>query len=132
MADHPDNAGKKKRQKQTKWWAGDCNDDFIECGNGRQPCAVDVGFSLNDVHRRKLRQRDEPAEGKRTKRVLDAVYRFFPKRFAKPDPEFFYVKPAPACRQKMPELMHDDEQVKEDKNLKQDQEDTRDMQKHGD
>ncbi len=64
-----------------------------------------------------MRERDEAAKGKRTERVLDAIDRFFPERFAEPDAEFFDVKPAPACRQKMPELMDDDEQIKEDENL---------------
>jgi len=54
---------------------------------------------------------------------LDAVDLFFPERFAEPDAEFFYVKPSPARRQKMPQFMHHDQQVKKNENLEQDEDD---------
>ena len=89
---------------------------------------VDIGFALDDVHRRKLRQRDEAAERQRAERILDAVDCFFPKRFAEPDAEFLDVKPAPARRQKMPELMHHDQQIEKDEDLEQDKNDASDVQ----
>src|SRR6266403_2784315 len=130
VAGDPDNAGKKKRQKQAEQRSGKRNDDFVERGNFRQLRAIQIGLAFDDVHRRELGQRDEPAKGKRTERVLDAIDRFFPERFAKPDAEFFYVKPARARGQKMPELVDDDEQIEEDEYLEQDQDDTRDVEKH--
>ena len=95
-------------------------------------CAIDVGLALDDVHRRELRQRDEAAERQRAERVLDAVDRLFPKRFAEPDAKFLDVKPAPARGQKMAQLVDDDEQVKKDENLEEDEDDADGVQKHCD
>jgi hypothetical protein len=63
---------------------------------------------------------------------LDASDRFFPERLAEPDAEFFYVKPAPARCQKMPELMNYDEQIKKNEYLEKNEDDATDMKKHGD
>jgi hypothetical protein len=61
---------------------------------------------------------------------LDAVNCLLPKRFAKPDAEFLDVKPPPPRREKMPKLVHYDEQVKQDEDLEQDEDDASDMQNH--
>ena len=89
--------------------------------------AIDVGLAFDDVHRRELRQRDESAERNRAERILHAVDRFLPERFAEPDAELLDVQSAPARRQKMAQLMHDDEQIKEDDDLKEDEEDAKDV-----
>ena len=127
MADRPDNDGKTQRQKQTKHGTGDRHDDLVERRNFRQPRAVDVCLSFDDVHRRKLRQRHEASERQRPERVLDTVDLSFPERFAEPDAEFFDVKPSPPRRQKMPQFMHHDQQVKKDENLEQNEDDAGDM-----
>ena len=87
-------------------------------------------FALDDVHRRELRERDEAAQGKRAERILDAVDRLLPKRFAEPDAELFDHQPAPARREKMAQLMDDDEQIKKDDNLEKDKNDAKDVQQH--
>jgi hypothetical protein len=61
---------------------------------------------------------------------LDAIDRFFPEWFAEPDPEFFDVKSTPACREKMPELMHDDEQIEKNKDLEDNEDDATKMKNH--
>jgi hypothetical protein len=61
---------------------------------------------------------------------LDAVNRLLPKRFAKPNAESFDVETPPPRREKMPELVHHDQQVKQDKDLEQDEDDASDMQNH--
>ena len=77
-----------------------------------------------------MRQRNKTSEWQRPQRILDAVNRLLPKRFAKPDAEFLDVETPPSRREKMPELMHHDEQVKKDENLEQDEDDASDMQNH--
>jgi hypothetical protein len=77
-----------------------------------------------------LRQRNKTSEWQRPERVLDAVNRLFPKRFAKPNTEFLDVETPPPRREKMPELMYHDQQVKQDEDLKQDEDDASDMQNH--
>jgi hypothetical protein len=54
---------------------------------------------------------------------LHAIDRFFPQRFAKPDAKFLDIKATPARREKMPELMHDDEQIEKDQNFEEDEND---------
>jgi hypothetical protein len=61
---------------------------------------------------------------------LDAVNGLLPNRFAKPDSKFLDVETAPPRCEKMPELVHHDEQIKQDENLKQDEDDASDMQNH--
>jgi hypothetical protein len=61
---------------------------------------------------------------------LDAINCLLPQRFAKPDAEFLDVETPPSRREKMPQFMHHDEQVKQDKDLKQDENDASDMQDH--
>ena len=82
---------------------GERDDDFVERGNFRQLRAIHVGLAFDHVHGRELRQRHETAERNRAERILHAVDRFFPERFAEPDAEFLDVKPAPARRQEMAE-----------------------------
>ena len=113
---------KNKRQEQTEKRTRDRDDDLVERGNWRELRAIDVGLAFDDVHRRELRQRDETAERNRAERILHAVDRFLPKRFAEPDAEFLDVEPAPARRQKMAQLMDDDEQIKKDDDLEEDEE----------
>ncbi|KAF5408684.1 MAG: hypothetical protein Udaeo2_11720 [Candidatus Udaeobacter sp.] len=62
MADGPDDGRKEKRQQQAEQRPGDGYDDFVEGGNFRQSCAVQIGFALDNVHRRKLRKRYEATE----------------------------------------------------------------------
>src|SRR6476660_6239209 len=112
MTDSPDDSGKKHGQQQAEHRTRDRYNDFVERGNFRQLRPVQVGFALDDVHRRKLRQRNKTSEWQRPEGVLDAVNRLFPKRFAKPDAEFLDVETPPPRGEKMPELMHHDEQVK--------------------
>src|SRR6266700_7857480 len=111
MTDRPDNYSERQRQKQAEKRAGNGYDDFVERRNFRQSGSIYIRLALNYVHWRKLRQRDEASEWQRPERVLDAVDCLFPERFAEPDAEFFYVKPPPARRQKMPQFVHNDEQV---------------------
>jgi hypothetical protein len=59
---------------------------------------------------------------------LDAVDFCFPKRFAEPDAEFLDHQPTPARGEKMSKLMHDDEQVKKNDNLEEDDEDAKNVQ----
>src|SRR5882724_6474014 len=114
MADGPDNAGKTHRQKQTEQWPCDRYDDFVECGNFWQSSTVQIRLTLDDIHRRKLRKRDEASERKRPERVLHAVECLFPERFAEPDAEFFYVEPSPARGQKMSQFVDDNQHVEQD------------------
>src|SRR4029077_15990052 len=124
----PNNSCKEKRQKQAKQRTGDGYDNFIQRGDFRQPPAVHIPFSLDNVPRRKLRERHKASERQRTERVLDTVDCFLPDRFAEPDAEFFYVKPPPARRQKMPQFMHHDQQIEEDDDFYQDEKDASDVQ----
>ena len=61
MADRPDDARKHQSEEQTEERPGDSDDDFIQRRNRRQLCAIDVGFALDDIHWRQLRERDKPA-----------------------------------------------------------------------
>ena len=61
MPDGPDDAGESESEEQTEERPGDSDDDFIQRRNRRQLRAVDVGFSLDDIHRRELRERDKTA-----------------------------------------------------------------------
>ncbi len=63
MTDDPDNAGECKREKQAEKRTGKSDDDFVERRYPRERGAIDIGFALDDVHRRELRQRDESTEG---------------------------------------------------------------------
>ena len=113
--------GENEREKNTEKRAGNRDDDFIERGNGRELRAIDIGFAFDDVHRRKLRKRDKTAERQRAERILHAVDRFLPERFAEPDAEFLDVESAPARGEKMTELMDDDEQIKKNEDLEEDE-----------
>ena len=64
-----------------------------------------------------------PPNGIDPKRILDTVDRFLPNRFAEPDTELLDKQPTPACGQKMAQLVHDDEQIEEDKDLEEDEND---------
>ena len=130
MADHPHNAGKRKREKQAKEGAGHGHDNFIESGDRRQLCAVHIRLTLDNVHRRELRQRDKSAKRERAQRVLHAVDRLFPERFAEPDTEFLDIQSAPPRCQKMAELMDNDEQIKQDKDFEENENDARDVDEH--
>src|ERR1041385_7170758 len=127
MTDRPDNGGETKRQQQTEKRARDGYDDLVERGNFRQSRSVQIRFSFDDIHRRKLRQRHEASERQRSERILNAVDLFFPERFSEPNAEFFHVKSSPARRQKMPQFMHHDEQIKKNKNLEQNEDDAADV-----
>ncbi len=61
---------------------------------------------------------------------MDAVDCFLPNRFPKPNAEFFDIETAPPCSEKMPKLMHHDEQVKQDEHFEQDEDDAGDVQNH--
>ncbi len=130
MADRPDDAGKSEREEQTKKRPGKGDDDFVERGNARERGAIDIHFALDDVHRRELRQGDKAAERNRAERVGDSVDFLFPDRLAEPDTELLDHQPAPFRREEMPELMHDDEQVKEDDDLEEDEEKTECLRYH--
>src|SRR5258705_13750335 len=130
MTHSPDDSGKKQSQQQAEHRTGDGYNDFVERGNFRQLRPVQVGFALDNVHWRKLRQRNKTSEWQRPERVLDAVNRLLPKRFAKPNAEFLDVETPPPRREKMPELMYHDKQVKQDEDLEQDEDDASDMQNH--
>src|SRR5215471_10433569 len=112
MTNSPDDAGKKQSQQQAEHRAGDRHNDFVERGNLRQLRPIQVGFALDDVHWRKLRQCNKPSEWQRSERVLDAVNCLLPDRFTKPDAKFFDVETSPARREEMAQLMHHDEQIK--------------------
>src|SRR5207248_3620333 len=130
MADSPNDGRKEKRQQQTEQRPGNCYDDFVERGNFRQPCAVYIRFSLDDVHWCKLRQRNEAPERQRAERVLDTVDCLLPDRFAEPNPESFDVKSSPACRQKLPHFMDHDTQIEQDEDIQMDDNDASDVKKH--
>src|SRR6476646_7674797 len=117
MTNSPDDSGKEQRQQQAEHRTSDRYNDFVERGNSRQLRPVQVGFALDNVHRRKLRQCNKTSEWQRPEGVLDAVNRLFPKRLAKPDAEFLDVETPPPRREKMPKLVHHDEQVKQDEDL---------------
>src|SRR5204862_3738709 len=104
--------------------------NFVERGSRRRLRAIHVRFAFDDVHRRELRQGYKPAERQRAQRILHPVYFLFPKRLAEPDPELLDVKTAPARRQKMPELVHDDEQIENDQDLDDDEDDATDVKNH--
>src|SRR5262245_5719729 len=130
MADSPDDGRKEKRQKQAEEGAGDGHDDFVERRNLRQPCAVHIRFSLDNVHWCKLWQRHVAPERQRAERVLDTVDCFLPDRFPEPDAEFFDVEASPARRQKMPQLMDYDQQIEEDEDFQQDEKDASNVEYH--
>src|SRR5207237_2868273 len=130
MADHPHNAGKRKREKQAKEGAGHGHDNFIESGDRRQLCTVHIRLTLDNVHRRELRQRNKSTKRERAQRVLHAVDRLFPERFAEPDTEFPEIQSAPPRCQKMAELMDNDQQIKQDEDFEENQNDARDVDEH--
>src|SRR5215470_2337702 len=130
MTNCPDDSGKKQSQQQAEHRTGDGYNDFVERGNLRQLRAIQVGFAFNDVHRSKLRQRNKTSEWQRSQRVLDAINCLLPNRFTKPNTEFLDVETPPPRREKMPNFVHHDEQVKNDEDLEQDEDDAGDMQNH--
>jgi hypothetical protein len=58
---------------------------------------------------------------------LHAVNRFSPNWFPEPDAELFDVKPAPSRGQKMPQLVHDDEEIEKQEDLEHDEGNARDV-----
>ena len=62
MTNSPDDSGKKQCQQQAEHRTSDGYNDLVERGNLRQLRPVQVGFALDDVHRRKLRQRNKTSE----------------------------------------------------------------------
>ena len=122
---------KQYRQAETEQRSRERDDDLVERGDRSELRTIHVRLALDDVHGRKLRQRDESAKRQRAERVLHAVDRFFPKRFAEPDAELLDVETTPARCQKMAQLMHNDEQIKKNKDLEEDEDDARDVDDHG-
>ncbi len=118
---------KNEREEQTEERSGDGDDDFVERSDLRQTLAIDIHFAFDDVHRRELRQGDETAKRDRAERVLHAVDRLLPERFPKPDAKLFDHQTAPAGGEEVPQLMHDDEQIKKDNDLEEDEKDAEDM-----
>ena len=121
----PDDDRKNDSKQKTEERTGEGDDDFVERRNLRQLRAIDVRFALDHVHGRELRQRHEPAERQRTKRILHAVDRFFPNRFAEPDAKFFDIKATPARGQKMAKLVDNDEQIEKNQDLEDDEDDAK-------
>jgi hypothetical protein len=117
VTDHPDDAREKEREQKTEERPRDRNDDFVQRGNGRELRAIGLDLALDDVHGRELRHRHKPAERQRAERVLHAVDGLLPDRLPEPDAELLHDKPAPPRCEEMSQLMHDDEQVKEDEDL---------------
>src|ERR1044072_7889278 len=64
-----------------------------------------------------------PPNGSEPSEYWTPVIVFFQSRLAKPNPEFLDVEPAPRRGEKVPKLMHHDEQIKQDEDLKQDEDD---------
>ena len=65
MTNCPNERGKDERKEQAEKRTGDRHDNLVEHRNGRQLGAIGIGFALDDIHRRELRERDEAAQGKR-------------------------------------------------------------------
>ena len=65
MTNCPDERGKDEREEQAEKRAGDRHDNLIEHRNARQLGTIGIGFALDDIHRRELRERDEAAQGER-------------------------------------------------------------------
>src|SRR4029453_19025524 len=130
ITNSPDDSGKKQSQQQAEHRTSDGYNDFVERGNLRQLRAVHIGFALDDVHRRKLRQGKKTSEWERPEGVIDDVNCLLPNRFPKPDAKFLDVETPPPRREKMPELVNHDQQVKKDEDLEQDEDDASDMQNH--
>src|SRR3954447_15608682 len=132
MPDDPNDGGERDREQQTEKRAGKRDDDFVERRNSRQGRAIHVRPALDDVHRRELRGFQNPAEWQRAERVEHAVDLLFPERFAEPDAELLDHQSAPPRGEKVPELMDNDEQIKKDNDLEQDEEDATGVQDHRD
>src|SRR5438477_12292861 len=96
MADSPNDGRKEKRQQQTEQRPGNRYDDVVERGNFRQPCAVYIRFSLDDVHWCKWRQPKEAPERQRAERAMDTVECWLPDRLAEPNNESWDRKSSPA------------------------------------
>ena len=62
MSHRPDDAGEEQGQEQAEERARDGDDDLVQRGNLRELRAIDVGLAFDHIHRRELRQRDEPAK----------------------------------------------------------------------
>src|SRR5205823_9008871 len=129
-SDRPNDHREKDSEAETEKWPRECNDNLVQRRDSWQFRAVEIGFALDYVHWRELRQRHEATEGQRTKGILHSVDCFFPERLAKPDPEFLDIQTAPACCQKMPELMHDDEQIEKHDDLDHDEDNPSDVKNH--
>ena len=70
---------------------------------------------------------DRAREHRERRRGDDSL---FPKRFAEPHAKFFDIEPAPARRQKMAKLMHNDEQIEKDDDFENDKYHASDVQDH--
>ncbi len=72
----------------------------------------------------------KPPKGSEPSEYCTPLIVLLPKRFAEPDAEFFDHQPAPARGEEVPQLMHDDEQVKEDDDLEDDEDDAKSLRNH--
>jgi len=58
---------------------------------------------------------------------MNAIDCLFPNRLPKPDAEFLDVEATPARGEKMPKLVHHNQQVEQDQDLEEDEDDARDV-----
>ena len=94
--------GKDEREEQAEERAGDRDDDLVERGNRRELGAIGLGFALDDVHRRELRQRDEAAEGSEPNEYWTPLIVFFQSGFPNQTPNFSMTSPRQRAARKWP------------------------------
>ena len=112
LANGPDNHRKYQGQQKAEKRSGESHNDFVQRTNRSQIFSGGPGFPFDAFHWGHLRQEDKASGRNPTETVLDPFDGFFPDWTSKPDPEFVHVQPPPASRQEMPQLMDDDEEVK--------------------
>ena len=74
----PDDQGEQNREQETKEWAGKCDDDFVQRLNSRKILPRVACLPFDSLHRRHLREQNEPAGWDRAKAKLDALDCLFP------------------------------------------------------
>ncbi|MFM1944158.1 MAG: hypothetical protein RI897_3140 [Verrucomicrobiota bacterium] len=122
-SDAVDDEGEEDGEGEAEERSGEGDDDFIESRDGGEVFLGFVGFAFDGFHGGHLGEGDEAAGGDGSEGVDYAVDLFLPEGFTEPDGEFFHLKAAPAGGEEVSQFVDEDEEVKEEYDLQDDESD---------
>ena len=131
LAGGPDDARHHKGEEKGKERAGKGDDDLVQRGDGRQGRFAFLGVAFDRLHGGELREFDKAAGGNAAEGIPDAAKLFAPDRLAKPDAEFIHDQPAPARGEKVAQFVDHNQEVKNEKDLQDDEDGVEQFGEHG-